>query len=178
MKTPEKILHQIKSFTLPILVLYQAVFCTEVSQKNIEIEDYFSQSWISSSLISPDGKYVAYLERRWNKEKDKRDTDLWVVSVKNKDPYRLTFDGKYKEQVQWSPDSDFIYYKASHNRSKEEHPPYNGTSQVWKISLTGSIAVPITQVKKGIGFFQLSKNGRSIYYTTKKKSVSNDCVSF
>lgn len=174
MKTPEKILHQTKSFTLPILVLYQAVFCTEVSKKNIEIEDYFSQSWISSSLISPDGKYVAYLERRWNKEKDKRDTDLWVVSVKNKDPYRLTFDGKYKEQVQWSPDSDFIYYKASHNRSKEEHPPYNGTSQVWKISLTGSIAAPITQVKKGIGFFQLSKNGRSIYYTTKKKSVSND----
>ena len=64
MKTPEKILHQTKSFTLPILVLYQAVFCTEVSKKNIEIEDYFSQSWISSSLISPDGKYVAYLERR------------------------------------------------------------------------------------------------------------------
>ena len=41
MKTPEKILHQTKNFTLPILVLYQAVFCNEVSQKNIEIEDYF-----------------------------------------------------------------------------------------------------------------------------------------
>ena len=165
---------QMLIYILLIFVLIQVELASGIQKKDIEIEDYFTQSWISSSQISPDGNSVVYTERRWNKDKDHRETDIWMVTIKNKQTKRLTFDGKNKGQIQWNTASNYIYYKASYSRSGDEHPPYDGTSQVWKISLSGNNPIPITQVKKGIGIFRLSEDGNAIYYTTNKKSVTEE----
>ena len=137
---------QMLIYILLIFVLIQVGLASGIQKKDIEIEDYFTQSWISSSQISPDGNSVVYTERRWNKDKDHRETDIWMVTIKNKQTKRLTFDGKNKGQIQWNAASNYIYYKASYSRAEDEHPPYDGTSQVWKISLSGNNPVPITQV--------------------------------
>ncbi|MBL0062798.1 MAG: hypothetical protein IPP40_15270 [bacterium] len=47
-------------------------------KRDITLDDYFTQAYIASSAISPDGKWVAYTEMRWEKPREERNHDLWV----------------------------------------------------------------------------------------------------
>ena len=76
---------QMLIYILLIFVLIQVELASGIQKKDIEIEDYFTQSWISSSQISPDGNSVVYTERRWNKDKDHRERIFgWLQSRINK----------------------------------------------------------------------------------------------
>jgi|GEM_PF-3158666 len=66
---------------------------------------------------SPDGQYLAYLSDRQIPldEYDQQFYDLWLLSVSNEKPARLTNEGqvdKYLTTFAWSPDSDKIVYIA------------------------------------------------------------------
>ncbi len=135
-----------------------------VRDHDIEPEDYFTIGVVSSVAVSPDGKTVAFTETRWEPPEDRRNTDLWVVDTATKQPNRLTFDKANEGSIQWSPDGKFIYYKAGHKRAGEEKPPLDGKGQVWRISPTGGEPTAVTRVKDGVGQYQLSSSGKSLYY--------------
>ncbi|MFH1419692.1 MAG: S9 family peptidase [Planctomycetota bacterium] len=132
-------------------------------------EDYFTLATIASCEISPDGKYVAYTELRWDEEADTRNTDLWVVDCETKRRQRLTFDIASDGSPTWSPDGRYIYFASGRKRGSEDGPPYDGKRQVWRVSPAGGDLFPVTRVKDGIGQFDLSKDGRSLYYAVSDK---------
>lgn len=132
---------------------------------DIEPEDYFSIGIVTGVAVSPDAKTVAYTEMRWEPPADKRNTDLWVVDTTTKQPHRLTFDRANEGGIQWSPDGKFIYYRANYRRAGEDKPPYDGKSQVWRISPEGGEPTAVTRLKDGVGQFQLSSTGKTLYYT-------------
>ena len=65
-----------------ILVLVLLAFAapltaaSSVRDHDLTPEDYFSQVWLSSSAVSPNGQLVAYTEKRWDKAADKRLTEI------------------------------------------------------------------------------------------------------
>jgi Tol biopolymer transport system component len=59
---------------------------------DITIDDYFTLAHLTGVAFSPDGSRVAYVESRWDKEEDGRNSDLWVVDVETRAVTRLTFD--------------------------------------------------------------------------------------
>lgn len=158
------------------LLLLTSIFCSVEAverTKTIELDDYFTQAYVNSAIISPDGKWVAYTEMRWEPPSEKRNTELWVVGTSGGDARKLTFDPAADENAQWSADSRTIYFTSSRGDEKSE-PPLNGKTQVWKISVDGGDPVAVTRLKDGIDGFQLSHDGRALYYSTSDKNKADE----
>lgn len=163
--------------SIPVALLFViggSIVCAQTRDHDITLDDYFSQSIISTMACSPDGRHVAYTEDRWQEDIDRQNTDLWVVSTATKEVRRLTFDPAGESNPQWSEDSRQIYFMTSRKRSGEDNPPYDGSRQVWRISVEGGDIFPVTRVKKGVQGFQLSTDGRTLYYLAGKKHVDPD----
>jgi dipeptidyl aminopeptidase/acylaminoacyl peptidase len=141
---------------------------------DIEPDDYFTLGVLSNCVMSPDGSRIAYTESRWDKEADQRNRDIWVVDAKSEEVKRLTFDPQNDGQVSWSPDGKHVYFTSGRNRAGEEKPPYDGEKQVWRISPDGGTPFAVTRVKDGILDYELSHDGRSLYYTVADEVVADD----
>ncbi|MGD2109945.1 MAG: S9 family peptidase [Phycisphaerae bacterium] len=145
-----------------------------VRDHDIVSEDYFTIRVVTGLAASPDGKHIAYTEMRWDPPEERRNTDLWVVETKRGSVSRLTFERAGDTSPQWSPDSRYIYFASGRERAGEEGPPYDGKRQVWRIGPEGGEPMAITRVKNGVGQFRLSKDGRTVYYTTSKEDVEEE----
>ncbi|MBK6767341.1 MAG: S9 family peptidase [bacterium] len=155
-----------------LLLASGTVVATE--QRAITLDDYFTQAYIASSAISPDGKFVAYTEMRWEKDEETRNHDLWVVEIASKRAERLTFDRATEADPQWSADGKYLYFTADYERGKEAEIPYNGDTQVWRIAPSGGEPTPVTRVKDGVSSYELSANGRALYYTVSADEYEQD----
>lgn len=140
----------------------------------ITIDDYFTIGVITDCAASPDGKLVAYTELRWEPPNEKRNQDLWLVDAATKNVARLTFDAATETAPRWSPDGRWIYYTANAKREAEKNPPWDGSTQVWRISPHGGEPMAVTRVKDGIGHFELSRDGRTLYYTTDEEQLADE----
>lgn len=149
---------------------------TPVRDHDIVLDDYFTIGAIGQIAASPDGKYVAYTETRWEPPRDKRNTDLWVVETETQQVRRLTFDRSGDRSPVWSPDSQFIYFTSSRKRGDDKDPPFGGKRQVWRIAVDGGASTPtaVTRVKDGIGMYELSADGRTLYYTTEREATEDE----
>lgn len=141
---------------------------------DITIDDYFSIAVIGNCATSPDGRYVAYVEGRWEPAAEARNNDLWVVDTSTKRERRLTFDAAGESSPRWSPDSRMIYYVANYKRGGETKPPTDGKMQVWRISPEGGEPQAVTRLADGVGWFQLSKDGNTLYYAVTHEVVADD----
>lgn len=144
-----------------------------IRDHDIVADDYFSIGVITTLSVAPDGRHVAYVEQRWEPPDDKRNSDLWVVSTETKETQRLTFDKAGEGLPQWSPDGRFVYFTANYKRAGEDNPPYDGKTQVWRIAPGGDL-LAITRVKDGVGLFELSRDGKTLYYTVGSEETEDD----
>ena len=81
---------------------------------DIGVDDYFTVAVITDCAASPDGKYVAYCDLRWEPPAEDRNTDLWLVPTDGARPARrLTFDPAADTSPHWSPDSRWIYFTSA-----------------------------------------------------------------
>ncbi|MEM7227587.1 MAG: S9 family peptidase [Planctomycetota bacterium] len=145
-----------------------------VRDHDITIDDYFTQSYVAGLTTSPDGSHVAYIEGRWDKELDRRNMDLWVVNTVTKARTRLTFDPAGESNPQWSPDGAHIYFMTSRTRGDSDHAPYDGSRQVWRVPTQGGELFAVTRVPKGVLDYEVSIDGRAVYYTVSKENVEKD----
>lgn len=141
---------------------------------DITSDDYFTIGVITNCVMSPDGKYAAYTESRWEPPNEKRNMDLWVVEVGSKVVRRLTFDPAVDYSPKWSPDSRWIYFTSRRTRAGEEHPPYDGKRQVWRVRADGGEPFAVTRVKGGIDRYDLSRDGKTLYYTVGTEDVDDE----
>ncbi|UCG16255.1 MAG: S9 family peptidase [Phycisphaerales bacterium] len=145
-----------------------------VRDHDIEPDDYFTIGTISGCAMSPDGKQVAYSEMRWEPPAERRNRDLWVVQCDSHARRRLTFDPASDRSPVWSPDGQYIYFIANRERPGDQKPPYDGKTQVWRTPPTGGDPQPVTRVEDGIKLFELSKDGRTLYYTRSDEHVDDE----
>ncbi|MBT8486663.1 MAG: S9 family peptidase [Phycisphaerales bacterium] len=145
-----------------------------VRDHDITLDDYFTQVYVAEIAASPDGTRVAYVEGRWDETLDRRNMDLWVVSVADDTVRRLTFDTAADTKPRWSPDGRFVYFLSTRERAGETAPPWNGERQVWRASVTGDAITAVTRREGGVHDFELAANGRTLYYTTGEESTETD----
>lgn len=141
---------------------------------DIQLEDYFTQAYVTSIAMSPDGSHVAYTEMRWDEQEDGRNTDIWVADVASKRSRRMTFDNAVDADPQWSADGKWIYFMSARTQGEGTQPPYNGKRQVWRIGITGDTIFPVTRLPEGINQYQISGDGRSLYYTIGSEHIADD----
>ncbi len=137
----------------------------------VDVEDYFSQSYVSDCEVSPDGKRVAYVESRWQPPQESRNSDLWYVSKSGGDARRLTFHSGSDGHPTWSGDSRDLFFTSSRKRD-DAKPPYNGKTQLWRIRVDTGVISPVTQCESGINSYQVARD--AVYYTVDAKSGKDE----
>jgi dipeptidyl aminopeptidase/acylaminoacyl peptidase len=138
---------------------------------DITVDDYFTQADLFSVALAPDGQHVAYTEGRWQKSTDDRKTDLWVVRCKDGQARRLTFDRASDRAPQWDGDSRHIYFLGNRKREGEKQPPYDGKTQVWRISFDGGTPQAVTRVEGGVDMLALAREANVLYYVKHAEHV-------
>lgn len=136
---------------------------------DIQPDDYFTLASISNCRLSPDGRYVAYTERRWDQSINGKNSDLWVVEMSSKQTRRLTLDPAADGSAQWSRDSRYLYFLSNRNQANER-----AERQVWRIAPDGSALQQVTRIEGGITLFELSRDGSALYYTVSKKHIADE----
>jgi acylaminoacyl-peptidase len=136
-------------------------------------DDYFTLNFATTCVPSPDGRYVAYTEMRWQDPDDPRNTDIWVCDVTTKAITRLTFEPGEDSSPAWSPDGKWIYFAGS-KKSGEGKAPENGKTQVWRVPREGGAPQAITRLDDGVKSFRLSEDGKTIYYVATAEHVDDD----
>jgi dipeptidyl aminopeptidase/acylaminoacyl peptidase len=156
------------------LAFVPAVHSETRRDHDIGIEDYFSQADIVEISMSPDGRYVAYSEARWQQSTDDRKTDLWVVETGGGKPKRLTAERGGDRMIRWSGDSRWIYFLGSRSGPGEKRPPYAGKAQVWRISPAQGQASAVTRVPEGIAAYELARDEGCLYYAIEKEEIAEE----
>ncbi len=141
---------------------------------DITVDDYFTLNLITDCAAAPDGLGVAYTELRWGERDESRATHLWVVDTATHRPRRLTFEQVSHESPQFSPDSQRLYFITRRKQAETKKPPYDHTRQVWMMGAQSQEPFPVTRVKGGIEAYQLSRDGRTLYYTKEGEEAERD----
>jgi dipeptidyl aminopeptidase/acylaminoacyl peptidase len=149
-------------------------------------EDYFTLNGITEIAVSPDGKHVAYGLGTWSKADDTRRTDIWIVPANGKaDARRITLDRANDRHIQWSVNMDCLYFLGNRKRAGETKPPYDGSTQVWKVKLArikpedenaweGLEPRAVTTVEGGVTHFDYAANADCIFYSFDKTHHDQD----
>ena len=91
---------------------------------------------ISDPQVSPNGRYVVYVQRETDFEANRGRNDLWLVDLEadTAKPRRLTQHAANDTHPRWSPDGASIYFLSARA----------GSTQVWRLPMLGGEAVQIT----------------------------------
>jgi dipeptidyl aminopeptidase/acylaminoacyl peptidase len=120
---------------------------------------------VSDPQVSPDGRYVVYTQRDTDLDANRGRTDLWLLDLDAATPKarRLTQHSANDNHARWSSDGSSLYFLSTRA----------GSSQVWRLPLTGGEAVQITDYPLDVGTFKFSPDGTRIAVSM---GVFRDCA--
>ncbi len=138
-------------------------------KRAITIDDYFTQA--DSFQVAYDIGGVVYTEGRWQESTDDRKTDLWIAGLDGSGRRRLTSDRAGDRSPQFMFD---VFFLGNRKRDGEKRPPYDGTTQVWRIGTTGEDTPhPLTQVEGGVDAYEVLPGG-FLYYLVHLDKIEDD----
>ncbi|HUQ09176.1 MAG TPA: S9 family peptidase [Steroidobacteraceae bacterium] len=106
---------------------------------------------VSDPQVSPDGRYVAYVQRETDFDTNRGRNDLWLVDLQERGkPRRLTQHASSDTHPRWSVDGSSIYFLSART----------GATQIWRLPLNGGEAVQITDYPLDISTFGFSNDGQ------------------
>ena len=147
-----------------------ALSAQQPAKRPVMIDDFARLKSVGDPQLSPDGKWVAYTVSTIDLEKDKRDTDLWMVGWDGGDEIRLTSSPEGESRPLWSPDNRFLAFLASRG---DEDQKKKG-SQVWLLDRRGGEALRLTDIKGGVSDYAWSPDGKRLALVVNDPNPDDD----
>ena len=162
----------IRSFRISIACLLAAISLQAQSTKRpIAADDLAKMRAVGDPQVSPDGKWVAYTVGTVDAEKDKRDTDVWMVSWDGSEQIRLTSTADSSESSpRWSPDNKYLAFLTT--RGDESQKKLG--AQVWLLNRSGGEAQELTNIKGGVSDFDWSPDGKRLVLVVKDPNPNDE----
>ena len=107
---------------------------------------------IQGTVMSPDGRYVAYVIRKPIMEGEKSEylSHIWIVTADGERNIQYTHGEKSDGSPSFSPDGHYLAFTSSRS----------GSTQVWVMPLTGGEVRQITEADPGVGTYRCRLPGR------------------
>ena len=118
-----------------------ALFSQSLTKRPLKPSDVYRLKSLGDPQISPDGNWVAYTLSSVDSVKNKRNSDIWMVSWDGKESIQLTHTPDGESQPRWSPDGKYLSFVSSRNGLT--------SSQIWLMDRRGGEAKQLTDFKKG-----------------------------
>jgi dipeptidyl aminopeptidase/acylaminoacyl peptidase len=115
------------------------------------VQDLVLLKRLTDPQVSPDGRYVAFVQRDTDMSANKGRTALWLLELtaSGAQPRRLTDVASSDSSPRWAADSRTLYFLSTRS----------GSSQVWRLVLHGGDAQRVTDYPLDVGSFRLSPRG-------------------
>lgn len=141
----------------------QAALC----QKSWTGEKIMSYNNLSSTAISNDGKYVAYVVRKaiMEGEKSEYNSQIWIAATDGSFNIQYTRGEKSSVSPAFSPDGKSLAFLSNRSDNK---------NQIFVMRLMGGEPVKVTNTKKGIGSFKWSPGGKKIAFLMTDPDTEED----
>ncbi|MCU0975505.1 MAG: S9 family peptidase [Steroidobacteraceae bacterium] len=147
------------------LFLATAAFAASAEDRGFTADDLVKLERVSDPQPSPDGRYVAWVQRQTDMAANRGRTDLWLLDLSRRDaaPQRLTTHEANDQSPRWAPSGDALYFLSARS----------GTQQVWRLSLGGGEPVQVTRFPAGVDSLRVSPRGDRLAFSAR---VFRDCA--
>lgn len=163
-----------RQFCFALLILAAPAATSAQSRRPITETDLFKFVWAADPQMSPDGSQVAFVRVNINEDKDRYETQIFVVPTDGKGSPRVLTAGRSDRFPRWSPNGREIAFI----RTPEPVDGKSKPSQIYLISMDGGEARPLTDAPKGASNPVWSPDGRTIAFIstpdTARKSDSTN----
>ena len=124
-----------------LLSSFSSNYAQTPTKRPLKPSDVYRLQSLGDPQISPDGNWVAYTLSSVDSVKNKRNSDIWMVSWDGKESIQLTHTPDGESQPRWSPDGKYLSFVSSRNGLT--------SSQIWLMDRRGGEAKQLTDLKKG-----------------------------
>src|SRR6266550_2495159 len=122
--------------------------------------DLFKFMWAADPQISPSGSQVAFVRVNVNEDKDRYETQIFIVPSDGSAPPRPLTSGRNDRSPRWSPSGRELAFV----RTPEPVDGKSKPAQIYLISMDGGEARALTDAPKGASSPVWSPDGRTIAF--------------
>lgn len=146
-----------------LFILFLAIATMAVAKRPITFEDLVRIQRISDPQVSPDGKWVAYVQGTVDMEANKTVRHIWLVPTEGGEPRQLSRGDGSDTRPRWSPDGKSLAFISTRG----------GKSQVWVIPVQGGEARQVTSLSTEADGVTWAAKSNTLVFTSK---VYPDCA--
>ena len=159
------------SAALAAAVLLPVTAGAQTAKRPFALDDLGKFKSVSDPQISPDGAWIAYTVGSVDIEKDKRDSDVWMVSWDGTQTVQLTSskDSESRPAVEPGRQVPRVHDVATATRTKRRRAP-----QVWLLNRNGGEAQKLTDVKGGVDDYEWSPDSTRLVLVVSDPDPSED----
>lgn len=132
------------------------------AKRPITFEDLMKIQQISDPQVSPDGRWVAYVQKSVDLEANKKTGHLWLIPVEGGEARQVTRGEGTDSRPRWSPEGESVAFISTRG----------GKSQVWVIPVNGGEARPLTHISTEADGVVWAAKGDTLLFTSQ---VYPDC---
>jgi len=155
---------------LIMIAVFAHLALSQAAKRAINLDDLARIRTVGDPQRSPDGKWVAYTVGSTDADKDKRDTDVWMVSWDGTQQLRLTSSPESESVPRWSPDGRYLSFLASRGTEDEK----KRGAQVWLLNRAGGEAEKLTNIKGGASDYVWSPDSKQLVIVSRDEDPADE----